>query len=536
MRKFCKLLSIFLLVLFSFVNTVPFFVMSASALSDKLDANNTDTQGIIFTLNEKTSTSAVSDTTSVTISGNIVIPDIVTKNGKQYRVTEIEAYAFYNCTSLTEVVIPDSVIVIEDAAFRNCSSITKITLPKNVRIIEEETFYDCTSLKTVNLPAGITDIYDKAFFNCESLPSIILPESTLKIGTDAFKYCDNLEEITFPERLTEIGGNAFYNCKKISQISIPNSVISIGRNAFLNTGWYKNQPDGLIYLNKIVYKYKGTMPANTTITLKNDTKIIADEAFSRCRSLIFIKVPDSLARIGNAAFINCTALSNIMIPDSVSHIGASAFFGCEHISAIELPDKLSEIYDYTFNECTSLVSVTIPAGVKKISKSAFSNLQNLTLNVFSNTCAYRYAVDNGISYRIIGTAVSDWNVTFTNSIAHGIIEGSTLSEITEKVGSALTAKNLAGEKISGDSLVGTGYIINYNGADYTVIVKGDVNGDGNVNSRDYLIVKRTILGTLNISEVQKKAACLSETDYPTARDYLKIKRHFLGIYNIYDQN
>lgn len=534
MTRIKRRIAIMCLFSLCFLYFSPAFSLQTSASTSALNAGNIDTQGIIYTLDDKTGTAAVSDTTTTTISGTITIPDTVTKNSTTYTVASIEAFAFYNCISITDFSIPQTVTTIENAAFRNCASVSTFTIPNSVKIIAEETFYECDALRTITLPIGLTDICDSAFYKCESMTTITLPSTLETIGIDAFKYCKNLEAIQFPSSLQSIGGNAFYNCAKIASITIPDSVVCIGRSAFLNTAWYKNKPDGLIYINKIIYKYKGTMPANTTITLNDDTKIIADEAFSRCKTLVAIHLPESLTRIGSGALLNCTALSTIQIPASVTEIGNSAFFGCTNLTTIEIPTKVRELREYTFYDCTALRSVTIPASVLSISSTTFNNFPNLTFYLFSGSSAYRYALNNGIKYQVIGNVSIDWSVSYSEGFAIGIIEGQTLSNIAEKSGVALTAKDLSGNNVSGNTLVGTGFVISYQGANYTVIVKGDLNGDGNVDSKDYLSVKRTILGTLTLNDSQNKAACLGDTSVPNARDYLKIKRHFLGIYNIYN--
>ncbi len=87
-----------------------------------------------------------------------------------------------------------------------------------------------------------------------------------------------------------------------------------------------------------------------------------------------------------------------------------------------------------------------------------------------------------------------------------------------------------GEQIEGVPLIATGVNMDYYGKEYTIVVKGDVNGDGNISSADFLLTKRAYLGTYTLTETQLKAACIENTLLPTAKDYLKIKRHFLGTY------
>ncbi|PKM63338.1 MAG: hypothetical protein CVU97_00770 [Firmicutes bacterium HGW-Firmicutes-21] len=94
-------------------------------------------------------------------------------------------------------------------------------------------------------------------------------------------------------------------------------------------------------------------------------------------------------------------------------------------------------------------------------------------------------------------------------------------------------------EVKDDVIIGTGMSVKlYDGStvkhSLKVIVYGDIDGDGMVSAKDYLLTKRTFLNTYTLSEVQLRACCMEGTALPTAKDYLKIKRHFLGTYNLYD--
>ena len=254
---------------------------------------------------------------------SITIPDGVTSIGDS---------AFSDCRSLTDITIPDSVTSIGCEAFYNCSSLTNITIPDGVTSIEYGTFYDCSSLTNITIPDSVTSIECEAFYNCSSLTNITIPDGVTSIESETFYNCQSLSNIDISNSLISIGMDAFAHCKNLKNIKIPDSVTTIELGAFNDTLWYNNQPDGLLYAGKVLYLYKGEMPENTKITLKNDTSGIADNAFSYCTNLTNIKIPDSVTIIGAWAFFSCPNLTAIEIPSSVIGIGVYALLGCGNLT------------------------------------------------------------------------------------------------------------------------------------------------------------------------------------------------------------
>ena len=225
---------------------------------------------------------------------------------------------------------------------------------------------------------SVTSIGDHAFYNCDGLTSVTIPNSVTSIGTSAFSGCWGLTEITIPNSVTSIADRAFYGCTGLTEITIPNSVTEIGNEAFYNTPFYNNQPDGVIYLGSVLYNYKGTMPMNTSIFVKEGTISITGSAFHNCTGLTEITIPNSVTEIGSYAFACCTRLTEITIPNSVTSIGYYAFYFCTGLTEITIPNSVTSISDYTFVDCKGLTTVTIPNSVTSIGYGAFRACTGLT--------------------------------------------------------------------------------------------------------------------------------------------------------------
>jgi hypothetical protein len=144
----------------------------------------------------------------------------------------IEDRTFYDCTSLTSIVIPPSVRTIGGRAFEECTNLTSIVILPSVTMIGGRAFYACTSLTSIVIPPSVTMIGDSAFRGCTSLASIVIPSSVTRIEVSAFGLCTSLTSIVIPPSVGSIGGSAFYGCTSLTSIVIPPSVGAIGRSAF----------------------------------------------------------------------------------------------------------------------------------------------------------------------------------------------------------------------------------------------------------------------------------------------------------------
>ena len=315
------------------------------------------------------------------ITGELVIPSEI----EGYPVTRIGEHAFYDCTGLTSITIPDSVTSIDSRAFYCCTGLTSITIPDSVTSIGGSAFHGCASLTSITIPDSVTSISDWAFSFCSSLTSITADENNAVydsrnncnaiIETATNKLISGCKNTVILDSVTSIEDFAFSGCTGLTSITIPDSVTSIGNWAFCDcTGLTSIVVDE----NNTVYDSRNH--CNAIIETATNTLIYG------CKNTV---IPDSVTSIDDYAFIDSTGLTSITIPDSVTSIGFRTFEGCTNLTSITIPDSVTSIGDLAFGYCTGLTSITIPDSVTSIGDCAFYYCTGLTsIAVDENNTVY----------------------------------------------------------------------------------------------------------------------------------------------------
>lgn len=317
-------------------------------------------------------------------SGTCIIPESVSYEGKNYKVTSIRDHAFSGNNDVIEIQIPNSVTIIGKSAFESCNSLTSISIPNSVTFIGSYAFSHCERLISVNLPTSITTIEDEIFTGCHNLTDIEIPNSVISISYGAFADCIKMTRVIIPSSVKEIEQGAFWGCYKLSRVEITDL------EAWLKikfSDWDSNP----IYFAHHLY-LNGSEIKN--LVIPNSITVIEDLAFRGCYDIINITIPNSVTSIGENAFARCINLKAInvdsgnpsyssiegvlfskdktyliqcpggkegsyTIPDNVYSIGTEAFAYNSGLVSIKFPSSVSSIGEKAFEECIGLSRVEI---------------------------------------------------------------------------------------------------------------------------------------------------------------------------------
>lgn len=427
-----------------------------------------------------------------TYTGDITVPEYVTYSGKKYRVISIGRDAFLNCTGVTSISLPNTIISIGAWAFSETGitsikipssvtsisygfvgycNITSITIPNSVIDIDGDLLEGCVTLKEYigpaeafyfesyedfidivgdgNLPIEIERIaitrgslnrfgFDYINIMYRSLQEIDLSESeTSEIPDEAFNNCYKLKKVTLPSQLESIGYKSFAGCTALEGISIPASVTKIDNSAF----------EDCRSMSKIVFD-GSELKASTS-----NLETIGKWAFYNCHNLQNIEIPEGVTSIGDAAFYGCTYLQNLKLPSTLKSLGDNTFALCENLKSLTvLAENPPSLYEKSFYN----VDHTIPVSVPEASLKSYAEA-----DYWSDFINLKSTEDNG--GQGIGTAINSVSNVTAVTIANNqiLVNGEAPAFVI----------TVSGQKIANQNLKSGVYFVNVEGETVKVAVK-----------------------------------------------------------------
>ena len=308
-------------------------------------------------------------------SGDIDIPASVEHEGVKYTVSGISNWAFENCSGITSISMPQSIMEIGESAFSGCSQLTNLSFPDSIKYLEIGVCYGCEKLRNLYLPSVIQGIGRSAFNGCSSLEEFVIPDSVKEIDRMAFKNCSSLQKIYWGKSVEKVGDDLFTGCRILREVYISDISKWCKTNftSELANPLYKQGIVGggtKLFLNGELVE---------TLFVPNDIDIVSKYTFYGYTWLKSIRFPETNMKVENNAFSECRQLNSVYFGESTIQLGNQVFDHCEDIQYVVSKSREPYMFwDWTFykpiyEKCT----LFIPTGTKEIYAST-SGWKNFT--------------------------------------------------------------------------------------------------------------------------------------------------------------
>ncbi len=419
---------------------------------------------------------------------------------------------YLNGELVTDVVIPDGVEKIPVYAF-SCTSLTSVTIPESVTSIGGSAFGNCGNLKDVyiediaawcNIDFGASSAnplcYAKnLYLNGELVTELVIPEGVTEIKSYAFYKCTFLTNVTIPDSVTSIGYDAFYGCSNLSSVYISDLA------SWCNIDFMKE------YSNPLCYGENLYLNGNlvTDIVIPEGISKIKKYAFYNCGSLTSAKIPNGVMVIEKYAFYNCNSLESVTIPGSVISIGYAAFeqkafyqnfrtcYPLKYVfyigsdsswENISIDDSNIPIISacFHYNVIEHSHSVTINKPLSEVTQGSIEDK--------CTVCGFIHRQENLMYVNEYIATVDYTNTTIDTNNDFIILDISNSNNLTQSI-VVMDGYILNTTPNSDYGYYGTGskvQVTDSNGtqvAEYTLVVRGDVNGDSVCDVLDCMLIE-----------------------------------------------
>ena len=339
--------------------------------------------------------------------------------------------AFYACSALGAISIPNKMIEVKDRVFEQCSSLKAVSFGNSLEKIGVSSFADCIALESIELPLSFKNLSERGFWGCKSLKSVTLRDGFQSVGREAFGNCSQLTSLKLPlscssieegtfsgcsamtsitlGSITEIPKQAFLNCSSLESIVIPGTVNTIGSAATsesdkpfygctslksirfedgpqpLKMGSYYNSNNsyygkGMFYDSYLEEVYLGRNIEYINLRYSSFETIperYGYSAFYNQPKLTKVTIGPKVTDIPQYLFYENPALTLMRLPN-VKTIGKSAFESCSKLTTLDIGDALEIVGERAFYGCTNVTKLTFPDAINKIGSEAFYDCTSVT--------------------------------------------------------------------------------------------------------------------------------------------------------------
>ncbi len=381
----------------------------AAMAADETTERDDTASGAKYTINK---TQGYATLTGVGDNGlsstDLIVPETV----EGYPVVEIGKEAFKDNTQLTKVTINSKGkdgegLLINNYAFYRCTSLTDVVINGCVSFIGKSAFNGCSSLTSINLPEGLTVLGDCALLKC-AIKELTTPSTLVSIRYQALQECANLTTLDLSNGLDTICEQAFYKDPKLNKLILPITLKYIGKNAFLGNNGIKE------------------------LTIPKSVSSIGSFCFFDCYGIEKISFEGgALKYINDHAFANCEELKELILGDGIEYIDEYAFSGCDNLESITLPKSVIYLSKNLFEGCDKLSTV-------KIYKEDGNYDKESNEGIYTSSETFSYITKKGLSVKLL-VPVPDKYSDFANYFTAGIEKLFTFAETTDSEKQPTTA-------------------------------------------------------------------------------------------------
>ena len=434
-------------------------IIGAAAIGFAAHADTWTVNNVTYTYTVSNGAASIYKNNQVAVSTSESVVEIpATLGEEQYPVTSIGDWAFYGCSGLTSVTIPDSVTSIGEAAFRDCGGLTSVTIGNGVTSIPAMAFLGCSGLTSVTIPDRVTSIGYSAFDACSGLTSVTIPGSVTSIPYKAFYKCTSLTDVTMKGEAPSVDFWAFEKINSAAVVHLPRQasgyvVDGDGKWQGMTVEWYGSE--FTIDENGVLTGVN--LHGATEIVIPDSVTSIGELVFNGCSGLTSVTMPGSVSNIGANAFAY-SGLTNVTMCGDAPSVGSQAFANVGENAVVHLPvtasgyvvdgdgkwqgmtvewcgpeftidengvltgvnlhgatevvipDSVTSIGNWAFYNCSGLTSVTIGNSVTSIGNYAFAGCSGLTSvtvpDSVTSIVAYVFQNCSGLTNMTIGNSVT----------------------------------------------------------------------------------------------------------------------------------